>query len=73
MMTLFAFGAAVAVLALALGWAVDWGARDTGGRRLLDPSRLDWEMLNDPRLDETERAYVREMTVLEMTRRHIVC
>lgn len=70
---LIVFSLTVAALAVFLGWALQWGGRDKGGKRLLDPTRLDWEMLNDPSLSETERAFVREMTVLEMTRRHICC
>lgn len=63
----------VGLFSLALGRYLKWDNLPESKMATLDPDRLADELINDESLTEQERAYMKEVATLELTRRHLVC
>jgi hypothetical protein len=63
----------VGVFSIALGIYVKWDNLPESKLATLDPERLARELIEDESLTEEERAYMKEVAALELTRRHLIC
>jgi len=63
----------VAVLTVIFGVLTRWDRLPESGPAVLDCRRITHDMLDDPALSGEERAWLSELAVLELPRRHIIC
>ncbi len=77
MLPCFVFLGVVIFLAAAIGWLTGWDTVSDGNpasaRYCYDPERIQRELLEDQTLNNREREWMREVAVLELLRRHLVC
>ncbi len=64
---------AVGVLAVPLGVYLHWDNLPESKLATLDPDALARDLINDPDLSDEERIFMREVAVLNLTRRHLIC
>jgi hypothetical protein len=65
--------AAVSFLTLAAGVLTRWDGLPESRPAVLDCRQITHGMLGEPGLSDRERAWLAELAVLELPRRHIVC
>ncbi len=70
---IFAFMGVVLLIAVAISIAIKWDKRPTPARYRYDANAIQAEILADETLSDEERAYLEEVAVLELPRRHLVC
>lgn len=63
----------VAVLTVVVGILTRWDRLPESGPAVLDCRRITRDMLDDPTLSRQEQAWLAELAVLELPRRHIIC
>ena len=69
----FTFMGTVLLIAIAIGVAIKWDKRPTPARYRYDARAIQAEILADGTLSDEERAYLEEVAVLDLPRRHLVC
>ncbi len=70
---IFAFMGVVLLIAIAIGIAIKGDKRPTPARYRYDARAIQAEILADETLSDEEQAYLEEVAVLELPRRHLVC
>ena len=63
----------VGVGSLFLGIYVRWDNLPESKMATLDPERLAEDLIKDESLTEEERGYMKEVAVLALTHRHLIC
>ncbi len=63
----------VGVFSVLLGRYIHWDNLPESKLATLDPDQLAHDLLHDRSLTEEERDYMKEVAVLDLTRRHLIC